>query len=117
MAIRKYLDCSYEHLPESLRERFADIFNLGTPTGVIVHPYDFGAFVWVPEDPEAWTKQYADEEDDPYPAALLKVQVYAAGKGCDYIHFDSDAECIDELPLYEGDAETCCDGACAPRKA
>lgn len=35
------------------------------------------------------------------PEEMLAIQRYARGVGCDYVLFDPDADCIDELPTRD----------------
>ena len=90
--VRRFLDLSTAHLPRELGAAGLD----ETP-GVIAHPTGHGWFLWVPHDPD----DSADAMSDPIPAVVLTIQRYARALDCDYVHFDADADRVDDLPAWD----------------
>lgn len=90
--IRKFLDLSTAHLPEQYgSERLA-----GAP-GVTAYEFAYGWLMWVPDDPA----ESSAAGDEPVPAEILLVQLYARLHGCDYVLFDKDAETNTDLPTFD----------------
>ncbi len=102
--IRKFLDLSTNHLPEHL------LNNLNDFNGVVAYPAPYGAWLWVPDDPQAradenaWMYRAGEEDGDDFgdgfAPEILVVQLYARQFGCDYILFDADAEIDPALPSW-----------------
>lgn len=92
-AIRRALNLSTAHLPK----------HLGTPggldavAGVVAHATDVGFLLWVPDDPD----QSAQVMIDSVPEVVLAIQRYARAWDCDYVLFDADADCVDDLPVWD----------------
>lgn len=87
--IRTFLDLCTNHLPRHLMDDL-------TSFDVVAHPTTYGALVWVPDDPQA----SSDSGDEPVPAELLAIQLYARRLGCDYVLFDRDADLDPRLPSW-----------------
>lgn len=91
--IRRMLNLSTAHLPQ----------HLGTPggldavAGIVAHTTDVGVLLCVPDDPD----ESAHAMADPVPAVVLAIQRYARACGCDYVLFDTDADRVDELPVWD----------------
>lgn len=94
--VRRFLDLGTSHLPPEV------CHHLDAYEGVIAYPKrtetdDFGWWMWVPDDPQ----ESADAMEDPIPAEVLAVQLYARARGCDWVMFDRDSDAIPELPTWE----------------
>lgn len=90
--IRKFLDLSTAHLPQSVMEGLSGFEN------VVAYTHgEYGAFLWVPDDPQ----ESNDFMDEPIPAEVLAVQLYARSLGCDYVMFDRDADTDEALPTWD----------------
>ncbi len=87
--VRTFLDITTGHLPKRICER------LGSYEAVVAYETTWGWFMWVPQDP--------DDPDNTagVPAEVLAVQRYARRYGCDYVLFDSDAETVEGLPVWD----------------
>lgn len=84
--VRKFLDLTTRHLPE-------DVLNdLNGFNGVIAHPTPYGAWLWVPDDPQTYADDDADsyragseagddQDDDGSAAEILMVQLHARSLG------------------------------------
>jgi hypothetical protein len=55
--------------------------------------------MWAPDAAKPGSSPY---EDDPIPADLWAVFIYAREQGCAYVLFDADAEEVEGLQTYEG---------------
>ncbi len=103
--IRKFVDLSTAHLPQHV------LAELTSFNGVIAHPTPHGAWLWVPDDPQSYTDDYAadfrageadgDDFGDGSAPEILVVQLYARSLGCDYVLFDRDADIDDALPTWD----------------
>lgn len=88
--VHKYLDASTAHLPQA-------VFNsLTSLDGVVTTEHNYGVWLWVPSDIAAWVEDYSDT-----PAELVTLLQFARKLDCDWINLDSDAGCIDGLPMWE----------------
>ena len=90
-AVRRFLDLSTAHLPRALGAA-----GLDEAPGVIAHPTGHDWFLWVPQDPD----DSANAMSDTVPAVVLTIQRYARALHCDNVHFDADAERVDDLPTW-----------------
>jgi hypothetical protein len=106
--IRRVMDLSTEHLPRAMRDelltytREADAPSWGGASGV--YPTEYGALVWVPDNPE----ESSANGEEPVPPILLAIQKYARQHECDYVLFDADASVDDALEIFpfdEGEEE------------
>jgi len=81
--LRLFLDCSTAHLSPAARDYIdrADVIASSTP---------YGWFVWASEEP-----------GEDVPPDLAAIMAHARSLGADYIHFDRDADEIDELPVFD----------------
>lgn len=86
--IRKLLDLSTAHLPQEILE------NLPSLPATVAHATEYGAFLWVPNDPDEGFVEMP-------PPEVLRVQLYARSLDCDYVLFDVDAEIDPNLPTWE----------------
>lgn len=88
--IRKFLDLSTCHLPEHLMTA------LNSFEGVVAYEHKYGALLWVPDDPKE-----SDCLENPIPAEILAVQLYARSLGCDYVLLDQDGDRNPDLPRWD----------------
>lgn len=88
-AIRKMLDLSTAHLPESLGT------DLTAEYGVTAYRTEYGFLMWVPDDPSEVN------DDASVPSEVLIIQKYARALGCDYVLFDRDGPINPNLPTWE----------------
>jgi len=103
--IRRFADLSTRHLPRDVLD------DLSTFNGVVAHPTPHGAWLWVPDDPQAYAQDYAadyrageddgDDFDDGSVPEILVVQLHARSLDCDYVLFDSDAGVEATLPTWD----------------
>ncbi len=93
--VRPYLELSTAHLPFHVMNGPLNSFEGVIAYKKMIGADDFGAWLWVPENPQ-------DEADgsDYFPDEVLAVQLYARSLGCDWVMFDSDADSIDELARW-----------------
>ena len=84
--VRKFLDLSTGHLPQSAR----DSLEGGVLEGVVSYTTAHGWFVYASAEPGYDT-----------PEILLALFKYAQHHGCDYILFDSDAHYDTCLPVFD----------------
>lgn len=89
--IRKFLDLSTSHLPESLGKS-----GLSELDGVTTYEWEHGWLMWVPDDPDAHAAGY----EEPLPDVVLNIQRYARARGCDYVLLDSDGHHCPDLPSW-----------------
>lgn len=82
------LDLSTAHLPAHMREELA------AEGGVVAARHEFGWWLWIPDDP----RDSAPFEGTP--AEVLEIQVFARGRGCDWVRFDVDGATDPDLPTY-----------------
>jgi hypothetical protein len=62
-----------------------------------------GSWVYIEHDQGCWTWVYSEEACIELMAPwLAPVCAYAKARNCNWIHFDSDADQIAELPAYPG---------------
>lgn len=87
-SIRKFLDLSTAHLPKEIMETLPHL------PGVVAHATDYGAFLWVPNDPVEGLVALP-------PHVVLGLQVYARSLDCDYVLLDADGPIDDHLPTWE----------------
>jgi hypothetical protein len=87
-SIRQLLDLSTAHLPEAV------LLHLADQPGVVAHPTGYGAFLWVPPDPDEW---FLPERP---PDEVVAVQRLARSLGCDWVAFDCDAPEVSGLPTW-----------------
>jgi hypothetical protein len=85
------LDLSTAHLSEAI------CADLNGEPGVIAHQFTYGWLMWVPPNPD----ESSTAAIDAMPEVVLAIQRYTRGVGCDYVLFDRDADCIDELPTWD----------------
>lgn len=90
--IRKFLDLSTAHLPQHIMNGPLNSFE-----NVVAYDTQYGALLWVPDDPQ----ESNDGMDESVPAEVLAVQLYARSLGCDYVLFDRDADTDDALPTWD----------------
>jgi hypothetical protein len=88
-SVRRFLDLSTAHLPQQM------LYELGSQPGVVADATEFGAWLWVPSDP-----------DDPVtgarpPDEVLVIQRYARSLGCDWVLLDADAPTVHGLPTFD----------------
>lgn len=89
--IGKYLDICTSHLT---KETVDNLF-IGNIIGVVVHDYEEGMFVVVPDSFDYKTNS------DEWPKDLCRLFEYAQHNEISVIWLDRDAEEIDELPTYD----------------
>lgn len=90
-----YLDVSTGHLSEETRF-WLDEGSHGLP--MTVAPYEYGAFVSVPNFSEMDSDIQAELPED-----LRRVLQFAADQECVIVRFDADGETHGDLPFYDGD--------------
>ena len=90
-----YLDISTAHLTPATRE-WLDENTPAQPkcSAITIAPYEYGCFTSVPSDQE----RIAELE---CPDDLKGVLAHARKEGCDVVRFDSDADVVDGLPVFE----------------
>lgn len=98
---RNYLDLSTAHLSPATR---TDL-KVGSVLRCTVAPYEYGYFVSVPPNQEGIAAiELRDVDNDmllPRPDDLIGVLRYARKHGCSIVRFDTDADKIEELPVFE----------------
>jgi len=87
--IRKFMCLSTCHIPdpEGASQTIED------ERGVT--PYDYGWWVWVPDD------VMAEHEACPYIDGLLQCLLLARSFGCDYLQLDNDGPIEPNLPVFD----------------
>lgn len=94
-AVLKYLDLSTAHLTVETRVWLGGALpSRPYCSGITIAPYEYGCFCSVPGDLGAIER--LECEDD-----LKTVLQYAMQLGCCVVRFDSDADCLGDLPTYE----------------
>ena len=88
--VHQYLDASTAHLPADLLQ------GLGAIDGVIAREFQYGWWLWVPDDVPG---QLADYES--IPTAIVTLWRFARARECNWVVLDADAPEVDELPTYE----------------
>lgn len=92
--IRPFLDLSSSHLSPDARQWLTSValrsFDMEWPGWHVARHHDG----W-------WMRVPSTEGNNPLPADLLPICDRARQMGADYILFDHDADCIDDLPVYE----------------
>lgn len=79
-----------------LRPRYA-LHGPGMEPGVVAYPLgDDGWLMWVPDDP----RESSEAREDPVPADLLEVQLWARARSVDYVLFDRDGPVESVLPRW-----------------
>ena len=89
--VRRMLELSTANLPPCFGGR-----ELSGVPGVFAWKTGYGWLMWVPDDPPGSAR-----EETAVPPESLAVQVYARGRGCDYVLFDGDAAPDPALPHWE----------------
>lgn len=87
------LDLCTSHLPRQT------LHALNSYGGVIARPFDYGAWMWVPDDVDAHLAE--QEPDDTPPDEVVAIYRYARARGCDWVLFDRDARPTPDLPTWE----------------
>lgn len=99
MEIRRMLVLSTAHLPERFFN--CEVGKGANVTegywGAVVYPVEYGALMWVPDDP----KDSSLVQEQPVKPEVLAVQLFAREQGCDYVLFDADAEKCEGLTVWE----------------
>lgn len=102
--VRRVLDLSTAHLPKALGtspdQAGEGTIYLSAVDGVVADPIKYGYLMWVPDDPDDHAAGY-DDPEEPFPAVVLAVQIYARELGCDWVRFDRDADVADDLPTWQ----------------
>lgn len=98
--IHTYLDLSTDHLAQETMRQLneltaGDRLQLGWPA-MTVAPYEYGAFVTVPDPNHVPLAQYGNTPTD-----LAAVLHYAQRLGIHLLRFDSDGDEIDNLPTHD----------------
>lgn len=98
--VRRFLDLSTAYLPGRFWKVAADDWSDVWVT--VAYPTRYGALLWVPDDPD----ESSLAQEEPTPAEVLRVQLYARRLGCDYVLLDSDGDDVPEgaLPTFDHDA-------------
>jgi hypothetical protein len=93
LSIRLILDLSTRHLTEELGE--GKLARLRPE--VVAYETEYGFLMWVPDDPEESAEW---SEDVRVPDEVLRIQLYARERGCDYVLFDREGPTVADLPRF-----------------
>ena len=95
MPIRRFLDLSTAHLQPADRLFLEFSANPGSLSGVAAMAGTYGWFVYAHDD------RCCEGISD----ALWAIFERARAVGCDYVLFDADAPVLEDLPVFEDEAE------------
>jgi len=93
--VRKYLDVSTGNLPHEEMEAIETGDAGGDDELVIVRNYEYGAWVWVPDEPDYYAEL---PKLQPRLSAILNE---ARRLGCNWVNFDRDAPHLAGFPSFE----------------
>ena len=97
LSIRQFLDLSTAHLDKPSKEWLSHEAESDSST----YGGHYGWFAWAHRDPDNPGHTTFGGEDPRCPATLARIFEFACNNGCEYVLFDSDADSIDELPIFD----------------
>ena len=107
--IHRILDCSTIHVRPADMDLLGEVPGQGRSTEVLAYPNEYGAFVYVPGQPEI-AEDFKDKEgylavlrSDGFSESFIKILEFAKSRNCIWIKFDGDGHVWEELDKREED--------------
>ncbi len=99
--VRRFLEIGTGHITEKDNDSLATEFPDYHTDGLICRPYEYGYWIWVPDEEEEFTQFIENLRDAEYSEALVKIFEKARRLDCDYIVIDQSGPYHDDLEEFE----------------